>query len=1162
MDGVSATISWTEGSDINHDFINVITYNLTDRGALSVENISVGNIIGNFIGNGTYSRNTGNYACGAALVNSGGSIKSITGDFIANYASADNYAGATTVSMSYQSLAGGAIYNVSSASIGDIAGDFIGNYLFASVPDYDSSEAYYFSLGGAIYNDSSSAIGTITGNFIANYINSTGTTTLYSYGGAICNYGSIKGLIGDFTDNYSYSVAKSSYGGAIYNGSAATISTIEGSFIKNSAQSQNSYACGGAIYNTGTITNITGDFIENYAYSENSYAYGGAIYNSKSISLIDSSFINNSASSYGGAIYNSGTVTITAESKDILFSGNTASLGSAICNNGGSVTLKASNSKKITINDSIYNNGTLIIGDAANASAYSGTTQLAGATMGGEIQMESGKLYITAHEDDEDADAGTYTYGTLTLNGGTTYLGSTNSLDSSSTLNAQGGNLDVQDGELNDYTVGAVTGSSSTTYSEDISVIYIDVDVVNQTADTFTADSMSGSVSLNITPLDNLRDLTKENITGEIEVFKLSDGSTDSLNDFYIFPDGGYFIYYTCDYALTFYQDTDNRGWIHFELESATHTLSQIVGSVEGYRIYEMLKNESAGDVTMSEYGEMLIRGNGYTITDGGLELKGGNVLTIINANTDANSHIILSGSSQESTVAQLSLDNDGADVLMEGKVSGNSADNAEYNQVSIEGDGSYTISNTMENITLTLAQGTVNYTQDAYLGSADASEASNIINFAGSSVDLRNGQASTINVKDITVTAGTTSQITVDVDLAAAKMDSLIASDDQTTGSTTGSVEVTTLNLLSDALTNVTYVTFTNDADLMKSVLFEDIIGMEGYSATESYLYDVSYLPESGEFVFIRYNQSVNTDLLAPDVAIQGAYLGMMGAYEQIYTNYDMFTAKNQKEREAIEQHRKGYKAWVTPYSTFGSLELTNGLDADEQTWGTFVGVDSPIKDLGKDWRMIYTVYGGYQGSYQSYTGTSIKQNGGMGGLSALFYKKNFWASVVSSIGGTSVDVTTRTYDEHMGLLTAGVACKTGYNFEVQNGDYIIQPNVQLSYSHISGTKFTSDAGVDMVVDSLGVFQIAPGVRFISNKNTTWQPYATAQMVWNMNNASCSTANGEILPDSSIKPYVQYGVGTQYQINEHCSTYGQIMLQSGGRQGVSINLGFSWDFE
>ena len=88
---------------------------------------------------------------------------------------------------------------------------------------------------------------------------------------------------------------------------------------------------------------------------------------------------------------------------------------------------------------------------------------------------------------------------------------------------------------------------------------------------------------------------------------------------------------------------------------------------------------------------------------------------------------------------------------------------------------------------------------------------------------------------------------------------------------------------------------------------------------------------------------------------------------------------------------------------------------------------------------------------------------------------------------------------------------------------------------------------------------QIAPGLKFIGNLKNGWQPYIGLQMVWNIIDKSRFQANNVSLPEMSVAPYFQYGIGIQKRVGERFTGFGQAMLRNGGRNGIALQFGFRW---
>lgn len=130
-----------------------------------------------------------------------------------------------------------------------------------------------------------------------------------------------------------------------------------------------------------------------------------------------------------------------------------------------------------------------------------------------------------------------------------------------------------------------------------------------------------------------------------------------------------------------------------------------------------------------------------------------------------------------------------------------------------------------------------------------------------------------------------------------------------------------------------------------------------------------------------------------------------------------------------------------------------------------------------------------------------------------------------------------------------------------VKYSKFIIRPSLVLAYSFVNTFDYTNAAGVQIKSDPMSVFQISPAIKFIGNIKGGWQPYASVGMVWNALNSSKVTANDVRLPEMSIDPYVEYGIGLQKLCKNGNSGFLQAMAHGGGRNGVALTFGFRWKF-
>ena len=200
------------------------------------------------------------------------------------------------------------------------------------------------------------------------------------------------------------------------------------------------------------------------------------------------------------------------------------------------------------------------------------------------------------------------------------------------------------------------------------------------------------------------------------------------------------------------------------------------------------------------------------------------------------------------------------------------------------------------------------------------------------------------------------------------------------------------------------------------------------------------------------------------------------------------------------------------------------------------------------------------YTGASSHYSNVDITSNGGLLGATYSLYKNNFFNATTVTAGAMNDQANTMYGRDNMTTLYAGIGNKTGYNFHFKEGLFTLQPNVILTYTFANTFNYTNAAGVRIDSDPLNTIQISPGIKFYMNTKNGWQPYIGVNMMWNIMGNTHARANGVKLPEMSVKPYVQYGIGLQKTMKDHFTAYGQVMLQNGGRNGVSLTAGFKWN--
>lgn len=453
-----------------------------------------------------------------------------------------------------------------------------------------------------------------------------------------------------------------------------------------------------------------------------------------------------------------------------------------------------------------------------------------------------------------------------------------------------------------------------------------------------------------------------------------------------------------------------------------------------------------------------------------------------------------------------------------------------------------------------------------------------NNVNINSGTINLINNNINNLSANSFNLNGNI--NLFLDADLMNSSMDRL-----PSTTVASGLITVKGINLLSDSKSEKVYIPFAYDSFKDKVQTGVTAVGKEvdnEYQTTAFapiYKYDVSYNPNNGNFIFSRGSGKSSADF--NPAVLSGAVNSQIGAYSAVNETFNYafrhadysFMPLPKKFRTLankyaitepnLMQYENDYSKaggiWYQPYANFENVGLSNGPRVDIQSYGSLVGGDSAYKQLKKGWGTVTTPYIGYNGTSQSYSGVSTTTNGGILGLTQTFYRGDFFTALTVNAGASVGESNTMYGNENYTTLMVGVANKTGYNFEFNDGKFIIQPSMLTAYTYVYTFDYTNAAGLKISSEPLNSIQLHPTVRFIGNVGKGWQPYASVGMVWNILNETKFTASDVRLPEMSIKPYVEYGIGLQKSWNDKCSGFLQAMLRNGGRNGIALSFGFKW---
>lgn len=624
-------------------------------------------------------------------------------------------------------------------------------------------------------------------------------------------------------------------------------------------------------------------------------------------------------------------------------------------------------------------------------------------------------------------------------------------------------------------------------------------------------------------------------------------------------------------------------------------TISVQPDSLLGQNVKYSLQNaESNANISLAPLHDTTINPNMDII---GINLADNAVATVVNTGVE-NGTVSVAGATLVDNKSSLKISSADTITLADTKIgsandasSGNitlTAKNININNndaVLVKGEGSYLTLNGESNVAkdFILKNATLNLNGNMNIGG----------NFsAGSTVNMINNQINTQTIAGNMDLTGNT-DYKIDINGVLLQSDKVVANGIITAAQPT-TLDISKIHFITEPKYDNTLFHVFNDAntnagqEIDPNVVFTASTGFVDAPVGKYIMNSVG----NGNYMLSRIGY--NPYVLAGPVAAQAGYYTQLNSYNLAFSNADMIMALPKNEREAYKNANKYAEAelpsiaaasnsrydvdaadkividqsnliqnqtggWFRPYGIFENVKLKNGPEVGNNMYGAYVGAESKVKELGHGFDGTLGVYAGYDGSHQTFEGVGVYQNGGTIGLTGALYKNDFFNLTTANIGASGADQDSIYGSADFWMLRAGLANKTGYNWDLADGKFIIQPHLMMSLSSVSLFSYEAAPNIKIDDESLFTYQLAPGFKFIGNTANGWQPYVSIDMIWNIGGHNNNKANGISLPEMYSEPWLEYGLGLQKRYGERFTGYGQAMFRSIGRNGVALTAGMRW---
>ena len=257
-------------------------------------------------------------------------------------------------------------------------------------------------------------------------------------------------------------------------------------------------------------------------------------------------------------------------------------------------------------------------------------------------------------------------------------------------------------------------------------------------------------------------------------------------------------------------------------------------------------------------------------------------------------------------------------------------------------------------------------------------------------------------------------------------------------------------------------------------------------------------------------------------------------------------------KEEDSVVMTNNEYRSnvWVSILGLKDTSKYDDFPSVRNDFFTALIGIDSKTKKLANGVKVYSSAYLGYLRGNEKYTDNKIENNGLYIGTSGFARYDNIFMALTTNIGFLNNEAKNKNGKDKYDNYWFGIGTKFGYNYNIKNSTYSIEPSVYLSYIFVNAENYNSKSGVRIKQNNLNSFQIAPSLKLSKAFKNNLLLSVKAKYVIELVNDLDVRADNILLPELTNDPFIEYGISLDKRIKDRFALNVELNRRDGGRHG------------